>query len=292
MDLKLIVSKALSSNRENIFQHVLDAIDNYHSREVHCVTDMKQRDDKQVHGFVWEEFCKLWLLSDVKYKNVWHINEIPIDIKQKLKVPKQDVGIDLVGQTDNGYTAIQCKYRRKGKSITWTCLSTFVALCAETGPWTNKLVMTNCQKVSRKVATPSIKSLCYKTFYNTKTDRWLKFSDNYICHTISDTNQLQNFVPIEQTSIYSSVTINNNSSKYLRLNIVPNSSTTNENTKSIISENKSLIIPEIIKPIPFVENDNHRFNNLIIKNNKQFIQKPKTLNELREARLKRFTQSN
>ena len=67
-------------------------------------------------GSVFEYLTKLFLEVSPEYKTklkkVYLLNEIPIVIKKKLKLPNTDEGIDLIAETfDNEYWAVQCKYR-------------------------------------------------------------------------------------------------------------------------------------------------------------------------------------
>ncbi len=67
-------------------------------------------------GSIFEYLTKLFLEVSPEYKTklkkVYLLNEIPIAVKRKLKLPNTDEGIDLIAETfDNEYWAIQCKYR-------------------------------------------------------------------------------------------------------------------------------------------------------------------------------------
>ena len=67
-------------------------------------------------GDVFENLAKLYLETAPQYKSklkkVYLLKNIPLDIKEKLNLPNQDEGIDLIGETfDKKYWAIQCKYR-------------------------------------------------------------------------------------------------------------------------------------------------------------------------------------
>jgi len=84
-------------------------------------------------GTYFEYFAKLVLTFDSRYcfiKKCWLLNEVPTKILSKLKIPENDIGIDLIAETtENEFYAIQVKYRRnKSKVIDWTCLSTFFGL--------------------------------------------------------------------------------------------------------------------------------------------------------------------
>jgi superfamily II DNA or RNA helicase len=63
-------------------------------------------------------------------KSVWRLEEVPPAVRQKLKLPAIDKGIDLVAETHNGeFWAIQCKYRQNtDQQLTHTDISTFTSL--------------------------------------------------------------------------------------------------------------------------------------------------------------------
>jgi len=71
-------------------------------------------------GDIFELAVKLYLQTNPKYrtklKNVWLLKEVKENIKQKLNLPNEDEGIDLIAETyDKRYWAIQAKYRSDPK---------------------------------------------------------------------------------------------------------------------------------------------------------------------------------
>jgi hypothetical protein len=109
--------------------------------------------------------------------------DVPQTVRDNLKLtsPRVDNGIDIVAQmsSQSGYVAVQCKYRKNIKqTVTWTSLSTFVGLCAVTGPWDRHLLMTNCRGVTRKVPkTPKDFTIAYGSFCSNFTwDKCLKIN--------------------------------------------------------------------------------------------------------------------
>jgi superfamily II DNA or RNA helicase len=85
-------------------------------------------------GDVFEELVKAYLLLEPEYasklKHVWLHREVPQAVRQKLKLPATDQGIDLVAETNDGeFWAVQCKYRQDtDHSLTWRDISTFTGL--------------------------------------------------------------------------------------------------------------------------------------------------------------------
>ena len=89
--------------------------------------------DKQ-KGDLFEELVKAYLLLDPEYatklRHVWLHREVPSLVRDKIKLPSADKGIDLVAQTKEGdFWAIQCKYRTNvAHSLPWREISTFTGL--------------------------------------------------------------------------------------------------------------------------------------------------------------------
>ena len=89
---------------------------------------------KKERGDAFELLTKYYLQLDplykTKLKSVWLLNDVPIKVQEKLNLPGQDKGIDLIAETFEGdYWAIQCKYRDdEDSSVSWDELSTFAGL--------------------------------------------------------------------------------------------------------------------------------------------------------------------
>jgi superfamily II DNA or RNA helicase len=89
---------------------------------------------KKQKGDLFEELVKAYLLLDPEYATklgqVWLHREVPSAIRDRLKLPDADQGIDLIAQTKDGeFWAIQCKYRDDFSHVlSWRELSTFTGL--------------------------------------------------------------------------------------------------------------------------------------------------------------------
>jgi superfamily II DNA or RNA helicase len=89
--------------------------------------------DKQ-KGDLFEELVKAYLLLDPEYatklRHVWLHREVPVSVRETLRLPDADKGIDLIAQTKEGeFWAIQCKYRTgTNNSLPWREISTFTGL--------------------------------------------------------------------------------------------------------------------------------------------------------------------
>jgi len=152
----------------NHMNHFLEALSKYHKRNAHNLQEIRNRDDKKIHGDIFEEFAKVYMRKHMKISNVWLLREIPEPILEYLSLKSHDVGIDLVGLDDDGrFFAIQAKYKNrcftsnKKVSVTWKEISTFFALCARTGPYHKYIVITTADYVRHMAPkTPQDKSVC------------------------------------------------------------------------------------------------------------------------------------
>ena len=75
-------------------------------------------------------FLQLSPLYRSQLKGIWRLEEVPPAVRQRLKLPATDKGIDLVAETHKGeFWAIQCKYRQNtDQQLTHTDISTFTSL--------------------------------------------------------------------------------------------------------------------------------------------------------------------
>lgn len=96
--------------------------------------DLLEESTKLEKGKVFEEITKHYLEYNPVYrsklKTVWLQNEIPTLVLEKLNLPSNDQGIDLIAETFEGtYWAIQCKYlQNESQSLTHRSISTFISL--------------------------------------------------------------------------------------------------------------------------------------------------------------------
>ncbi|NGX31109.1 MAG: hypothetical protein K940chlam8_00469 [Chlamydiae bacterium] len=108
-------------------------------------------------GDCFEQLTKFYLLINPKYRtklrNVWLLEEVPLEVKKLLNLPDFDEGIDLIAETKEGtFWAIQSKYRgNKNYSLTRKELSTFIDLAFNVCKnISHALICTNSVKVSHK----------------------------------------------------------------------------------------------------------------------------------------------
>ena len=115
--------------REKLFYDIISTCSSWNDFVEKLST--KEKNDK---GALFEDFVKFYLKTETYYStllsNVWHHDEVPQIIAEKINLPSRDKGIDLVAETRDGeYWSIQCKYRTNtGQQITHSELSTFSSL--------------------------------------------------------------------------------------------------------------------------------------------------------------------
>ena len=98
---------------------ILNQLDSYKNLNKQLEKYTKNKQTK-LAGDIFELVVKLFLQTNPKYKtklkNVWLLKEVNEKIKQKLNLPDEDEGIDLIAETfDKRYWAIQAKYRSNPK---------------------------------------------------------------------------------------------------------------------------------------------------------------------------------
>lgn len=110
-------------------------------------------------GRIFERLCQLYLKLEPTYnralKNVWLLNQVPASIARKLRLPTEDIGIDIVAETqDNKFWAIQCKYRSDETHVlSYDELSTFFALTDTISRrFSFKLLMSSTERITRHLA--------------------------------------------------------------------------------------------------------------------------------------------
>jgi len=152
-EIQNCIRSAMSSiSGDNAFDKLTDLFQAFYDRPCSNVAQLSKR-TKQQSGLLWEHFCLMYL-REKGYGKAWLIGDAPDEVLEQANLTRRDMGIDIIIMHENGYMAVQCKWRsnphKKPKtSITWNQLSTFYALCARSGPWLKYIVMTNCDYVRR-----------------------------------------------------------------------------------------------------------------------------------------------
>jgi len=191
MSLQHTLHEVFLRSPPNLFDEFVVECQRWYDQPAHTLTELRTRENKKIRGDIFEEFCVLYLLHVEGFTNVWRLQDVPHDILVQLKMVRQDssalstatgcadMGIDLVAQKGDVFTAVQCKYKKpnpgKRTILSWTALSTFFALCMRTGPWDKYIVMTNCDS-ARKQGEKTEKdiAICLKSFQGITKEDWIK----------------------------------------------------------------------------------------------------------------------
>ena len=72
---------------------------------------------KKLKGDVFERLTECYLklepVFSSQFQHVWHHSDIPIKVRDELRLPSPEIGVDLIGKFNDGtYCAIQCKFHQ------------------------------------------------------------------------------------------------------------------------------------------------------------------------------------
>jgi predicted helicase len=189
---KIIIN---SVYKENIFDNICESITNYGFKG-NTILELRKYNSNISKGNLFENLCLLCLKKNLyleeEISEVWLLKDVPSEIKKKLKLKKNDYGIDLIIEYKNKhYGSVQCKFRSRKKkkiSIPWKDLSTFFSLSYKSGPYLKHIVMTNADYI-KDVGMSNQKdtAICYKVFNKLTKEDWLKII-NLFGNKISDTD--------------------------------------------------------------------------------------------------------
>jgi len=190
--IRQLIRRYAHLDSKQIMDNLLEDFKLHYDRPVSSMNDLRDRDSKKVRGDMLEAFCQMYFEEVVTkngthwYTNVWLLNEVPEKVRNRLKLKKQDLGIDLVLQDLNGeFSAVQVKYRQhpkyKSKNVIgWKQLSTFYALVKRTGEgnpasWKKHIVFTNADFI-RHVGEKDPKDQTYAigSLRRIKKDHWMR----------------------------------------------------------------------------------------------------------------------
>jgi len=194
-EIKKYIRSALSKSEGNIFENISDCFQTFYNRPCDNMIELKKR-TRNESGFIWEHFCVMYLRAK-GYGECWLLADTPQEILDKLGLSRVDMGIDIIIKHNNGYFAVQAKWRSNNRkvskmSLTWNQLSTFYALCARTGPWLKYIVITNCDYVRRQGKKFKMDQTIAKgSFMGCKRDIWCKMSGSE-GNTCNNTISIQN----------------------------------------------------------------------------------------------------
>lgn len=200
MDLQTTLHTIFLRSPPNLFDEFMLEAQKWYESPAHTLTEMRVRDNKKIRGDIFEEFCVLYLKFIKGYETVWLLPDVPDSVLILLQMKRQDMGIDIVVESNGEYYAVQCKYKKhvsdKKNCVTWKALSTFYAMCLRTGPWLKYIVMTNCDSTRHQgKKTPKDLSICLKSFQNINKEDWLKMC-KLSPMTLTDFPKVENSIEI------------------------------------------------------------------------------------------------
>ena len=176
------LAKSISKTNVEMIDEFLNVCENYYNKPCHNIAELKQKNTK-LKGDIFEEFCYRYMKICYGLKEIWYFKNIPEDVRNKLNLGKNDMGIDFVGiDFENKFYAIQAKYRKRKKNkkigVTWKQLSTFYALALKTGPYVKHIVFTNADYV-RHVGkkTKKDQTINYNKLKKISHFDWMKLAD-------------------------------------------------------------------------------------------------------------------
>lgn len=180
--MQKVLHEILLRSPMNLFDEFMKECQKWYEEPAHSFVEMRTRDNKKIRGDIFEDFCVLYLKHVRNFENVWRLNDVPVDVREKLSLTTRDMGIDIVAEVKGRYTAVQCKYKKhvsmKKNIVTWKALSTFYALCMRTGPWEKYIVMTNCDYARHAGKKgPKDLSICLKKLQSTTKEEWTRMCE-------------------------------------------------------------------------------------------------------------------
>jgi len=181
INLKKLLHEIYLRRPPNLFDEFIKECEASYSKPAHTLTELRTRNNKKIRGDLFEDFCVLYLKYVKGYETVWLLEDVPNDTLYSLAMKRQDMGIDILVSHNNGFYAVQCKYKKKEQrktSISWSALSTFYALCLRTGPWEKYIVMTTADYTRHQgIKTEKDLSICIGSLRGIKADDWLKMCE-------------------------------------------------------------------------------------------------------------------
>ena len=124
-------------------------------------------------GDAFEHLTYLYFKLDPKYSfydEVYKMSEVPSSDLEKLKIPRQDLEIDLIAKVGEEYHPIQCKYHtEKKRSITFSEVSTFLTQLGSNSYFKMGYIASSADNTSsnyNKLNTKEVQKLLNNTWFN------------------------------------------------------------------------------------------------------------------------------
>ena len=178
--IRTSLAESYSNPTINVFDKVIERCQLFYDRPAHSIREIKEKLNTKIKGDIFEHFALKYMLHVFGLSDVWLLRDLPQEYLDKLKMKRQDFGIDLVGRDKLGrWYAIQAKYRKPNKYklktvLGWKQLSTFYGIVHKTGPWFKHVIITNAHYVRHTgdKKTFKDKSICIGSLRGIKSDQW------------------------------------------------------------------------------------------------------------------------
>ena len=127
--VRVILLLLRMANESQILLELLEGIDNWNDLYLKLIrfntSESETTKKKTVAGKIFEQFAKFYFSIDPtqsEFQECWLYDEIPLEIKERLKLPPADYGIDiLLKDLDGKFCAVQCKFKNdQTKILSWT----------------------------------------------------------------------------------------------------------------------------------------------------------------------------
>ena len=116
-------------------------------------TNLLSEKNNKEKGNAFEQLVYAYFKLEPKYAfydEVWPFSDVPSLVLQELKLPSQDIGIDLIAKMGNEYHAIQCKYHQdNSQSVTFKEVATFISLLESNSKITQGYICSTADITSR-----------------------------------------------------------------------------------------------------------------------------------------------
>ena len=180
-DLHAIIRRSVAG--DDILKNIVNEIKNIQPTTIDACKTVNQR-----RGALWEMLCVEYL-RHIGYESVQRFQDVDDALKLRLGLQRRDMGIDIICTRDGAFVAVQCKFRSK-RTVTWTEIATFEALCARSGPWAQHIVMTNCPFIKREGKSVKDVNITYNTLKTLYRHEWLSIGGMGNGHTLSNNDDI------------------------------------------------------------------------------------------------------
>lgn len=158
----------------------IDRLEAATSAAVSTVGELKKHSNK-AKGDYFEIFSLLYLVETYDWV-MWRLADAPEWVLQECKLERTDLGVDLIGWCEEGWIAVQAKFRKPTERKEYSCvgwreLSTFYSRTDRSGPWYRRIVITTARGI-RHVGekSPGDRTIAHGTLSKIDRTVWLRMS--------------------------------------------------------------------------------------------------------------------